>query len=285
MIVAVTQLLRASLPFALFLLAGCAVQNGAGGKIKVGLDGAELFGNEVSKFPLSDGGEGSLRVLGGRYSIKLQKYFKIIPIENAVTARVVRVDRVGGRTLVVLSKSERNCNYRTQILSIQGSEVLSWNIGECSAEPDINVAADNATFDFVQKRRTVRYLYRDMRLMHSQFATVTDTTTSVEQSSVLPKASQRLPGLPQTATSAESAGIPSKGPHYVPGLPQQAPLNSGVTSTSSPPLSSPSVLSKPAPVVVARNTSVASNARPAAPPKTFDFPVQEQKPVRIVLDN
>lgn len=216
----------------LVTLSGCAVQNGPRGQVQFGLDDAELFGQTVESFKLADGSDGRLRVLGGKYSVKLQQQLKVVPIANATLVRVVSSRQIGGRTLLVLEKSERNCAYKTQLMSIQGAEVLSWDFGDCQNRPQATAYTDQATFDFVQPRRTVRYTYRDARLVRGEFATPID----------LPAATRPSPAEPPSASLPDR-----KRPQAMAPRPAQ-----------------------PA---------------PPAPPRAMEFPTQEQKPVRIVLDD
>lgn len=248
-------------------LVGCAVQTLPGGKMQVGIDNAELLGQTLASFRLADGSEGRLRVLGGKYSIKLQKQFQVVDIARATMVRVASANEVGGRTLVVLEKSEANCNFKTHLLAIQGSEVLSWDFGDCRTQPLAAIAADQATFDFVQAQRTTRYTYRDARLTRGEFS---NTANGYAPNSAYP-----------------AAAVDASGPRYVPGpplawsSPQARPASSATAGAND----AASVASSPRKAPVAA-TSVTAAARPAALPsaKQMDFPVQEQKPVRIVLD-
>ena len=271
---------------ALALLPACAVQSGPGGKVHVGIDNAELLGQQLGKFTLADGSEGTLRVHNGRYSIKLEKYFKVISIANALSARVVRTESVGGRTLVVIEKSERNCKQKTQLYSIQGSEVLAWDFGDCTSSPVIDIGADQATFDFVQSRRTARLTYREGRLFRSEIATVasnestgvatiTDAKKAAPDNAAAKKATSPTPNPPQKplSQSTPTAAIDASSPRYVPGPPLK------VGSVEGRELNLP-VITRP----VEKKPTLSPTARPENLPKALEFPAQEQKPVRIVLD-
>lgn len=231
------------------VLSGCAVQNGPRGKVQFGLDDAEIFGQTVESFKLADGGEGKLRVLGGKYSVKLEQQLKVVPIANATLVRVVSSDQIEGRTLLVLEKSERNCAYKTQLMSIQGAEVLSWDFGDCRNRPQATTYSDQATFDFVQPRRTVRYTYRDARLVRGEFPTPTTTSAATKPSPI---------GSPSLPTPAEP------------------PAENKSSPTASARGSSPER---------ARPQTTMPRRAPPPSPKALDFPTQEQKPVRIVLDD
>lgn len=235
-----------------FALSGCAVQSGPRGQIHVGLDDAELFGQVVDSFRLPDGSEGKLRLLAGRYSVKLPRQFKVVPIANATRVRVVSTRQVGGRTLVVLEKSERNCASKTQLMSILGAEVLSWDFGDCQNQPETAADEQQALFDFVQPRRTVRYTYRDARLMRGEFPTPPSAPPELPAPADPASARRHQPGPPV------NAGTPPRRPAAAPG-------GNAATATAPP---TPRRALPPAPT-------------PAPRP---EFAAQEQKPVRIVLD-
>lgn len=260
---------------AICALAGCAVQSGSNGKVQIGIDNAELFGQEIGRFTLIDGSEGTLRTFNGQYSIKLAKYSKIVAIDRAVRARVVRVNTVADRTLVVLEKSERNCNYKTQVLSIRGAEVLTWDLGDCNTRPAINANPDAVTFDFVQPHSTARFTYHDMRIFRSDFPTAV-APPSAAASGRDPLSAARAPD----AKPATPGAMSTASPRYVPGL----PLEVASLKEANPAPANPQVAS----TVEARTDSVTPVAvrpvHPTAPlPKPLDFPVTEQKAVRIYL--
>ena len=242
---------------AVAMLAACAVQELPGGRVSVGVDDAELLGHTEATFQLADGSQARLRLYNGQYSIKLEHYLKVIPIEQAQLARMVSGYKVAGRTLLILEKSSSNCPYQTQVISIHSSEALSWDVGDCLSQPKIQVAPDQATFDFAQGDRTLRYIYKDNRLVKGDlFNPVYAGPTPV----------------------APASAEPSN--RYVPGLPLKA---DGVFAGTSTPT--------PAPTSAASATAVA--AKPAAPrpaPAVAHraaapvFAPQEQTAVRIVLD-
>jgi hypothetical protein len=264
---------RAASLVLLVVVSGCAVQTTRTGHIQVGLDNAELLGQTLASFNLSDGSEGRLRVLGGKYSVKLQRQLKVVDIPNATMVRLVSASLVDGRTLVVLEKAERNCDYKTHLLSIQGAEVLIWDFGDCRTRPITSVQADQASFDFVQPQRTTRFTYRDARLMRGDFPT-------------MPVAAPGTPPSPAAPAGPVNASLH----RYVPGPPVAASRLAGgagsyeamtgsVTggTSATPPARSPA---PPRPTAQAPRPQ----PTPPTPVKGLDFPSQEQKPVRIVLD-
>ena len=125
------------------LLTGCAMTPNGRGGVLVGIDTAELFGTPISTFRLRDGTEGTLRKdPQGKYSIKLSQAFRVVPLANAMTARVARVENVGERTVVIVETQERGCAYRYEVLAFQGTDVLQWTVGNCKDRPRVELAAD-----------------------------------------------------------------------------------------------------------------------------------------------
>lgn len=246
-------------------LAGCAVQGGQAGRpLTVGLDEAELLGQTVGSFKLADGGEGRLRLYNGRYTIKLQRHFKVLAVEQAQVAKVLAAEAVGGRTLLVVEKGTNGCPYKTQLFAIQGGEALSWDFGDCRTQPEMRFGADEATFDHVQGRRVTRFTYRDGRLLRGDF------TLPAEPPALLPPA--------QTPTQTQTQGVSPQpgGPRYVPGLP-----------VSAAPLLGTAAAAPAAPERAAATARPAATPAPAPAPRPAPAPVftsQEQKPIRIVLD-
>jgi hypothetical protein len=190
-------------------------------------------------------------------------------------ARVLSADTVGGRTLVVLEKSERNCNYKTQLLSIQGAEVLMWDFGDCNTKPVAAISPEQALFDFVQPQRTIRFTYRDSRLMRGEYPT---------------QPADPLGG----AAALSGAPVDANARRYVPGppvaaLPASAPKAADSSGAKAPAKAAPAsslALARSTTAAATPATTAAPAPRPAPPAaaKALDFPAQEQKPVRIVLD-
>jgi hypothetical protein len=240
---------------AIFLaVTGCAVQMKPNGPITIDPDYPEIFGREIGNFSLPNDQVGKLREWNGDYSIKLPKYFKVISLLNAKTARIVRSDKVGDRTVVVIEKSERQCNYITQIMSILDSSVLTWDFGDCSIQPIITTNDDSLTFDYPKGRNTVRFTYRDSRLVRSEFAGThptikSDTLAPLGASIIVPRPDRYIPSPPILV---------------MPGI-------STIATTSVVP-------------VDRKPVSPSSNTRPSTPQRPLEFPVEEQKPIRIVLD-
>ncbi len=228
------------------LFSGCAVQNAPNGHLNFSVDEAEMFGKVIGTFKLEDDSEGRLRVYNNRYSVKLQNRMRVIPLEGATFARLVTSKIINERTVVAIETSERSCPYKTQLLSIQGSEILSWSMGDCKTQPKITMGEDEATFDHLVGNLTVRLTYRDGRLLRSEFPTV-----------ALQTGPRHVPGLAVPATVARTAAKPAANATSSPSP------TSGVTKTAAP---------------------VPTAAPAPAKQLTFSNQGQEQKPVRIVLD-
>ncbi|MGK5058311.1 hypothetical protein ACQ4WY_15355 [Janthinobacterium sp. LB2P49] len=152
------------------LLTGCAMTPNGRGGVLMGLDTAELFGTPISTFRLRDGTEGTLRKdPKGKYSIKLSQAFRVVPLDNAITARVARVENVGERTVVIVETQERGCAYRYEVLAFQGTDVLQWTVGNCKDRPRVELAADakSLNIDFPNYNRLSRMIYTDSRLLNA----------------------------------------------------------------------------------------------------------------------
>ena len=134
----------ASLVLALSALAlsGCAVQQtGPRGKMSIGLDNAALLGTDHAKFKLGDDSEGTLRSLNGVYSLKLERFFRVISLGKRKDVQLERAVQIGDRTVLVLNQlDERNC-IKTAVLAIRGSEVLNWEVqpSNCRTLPTVGV--------------------------------------------------------------------------------------------------------------------------------------------------
>jgi hypothetical protein len=150
------------------LASGCAVQHTRDGKLHVSIDEAELLGTTLHVFRLADQSQGMLRRLGPDYSVKLQRYQRVIPIQKATAVAFFDARPVGGRDLLVLAKSERNCAHKTQIMAIRGAEVSGWDFGDCKTVPVVTYAGDTVYFDFAERGRPVRYTYHDGKLMRGE---------------------------------------------------------------------------------------------------------------------
>jgi hypothetical protein len=142
-------------------LSACAVKTNSRGGLVYGVDTAALFGTEIGQFPLQDGGQGTLRREGKNFSVKLSGNQRVVPLNNVDSARVARTENVGPRTVVVIETQRRNCDYRYTVLAIEGSDVLSWDLGNCRDRPAVLVQDDRSamTFDFPKGSNIERFVY------------------------------------------------------------------------------------------------------------------------------
>lgn len=233
------------------LVAGCAVQKTHRG-YEIGIDKAALMGSELAAFKLRDGSSGTLRSYARdqrspEFSVKLEKYQKVIELGTAERMRFERADAVGDRTLVVITRYERDC-VRTSLLALKDSEVLAWTLNhqDCRSEPVPSVEGDRLYLSY----GPVRFVY--------QAGNVTK---------------QSAP-LPQPSAASRPASVD-------PRLPVPAPklgANAGVLSADTPTPRSPATR----PTKVERRPP--ASPAPAASTRPLDFPQEQQKPVRIILD-
>lgn len=174
----VSRSLILRLATALLLLAGlsaCAVKTNSRGNLVYGVDTAALFGTEIGQFPLQDGGTGTLRREGKNFSVKLSGNQRVVPLNNVESARIARTENVGARTVVVIETQRRNCDYRYTVLAIQGSDVLSWDLGNCRDRPAVLVQDDRSalTIDFPKGSKIERFVYtQDGRMRRGDVKTV-----------------------------------------------------------------------------------------------------------------
>ena len=260
------------------LLTGCAMTPNGRGGVLVGLDTAELFGTPISTFRLRDGTEGTLRKdPQGKYSIKLSQAFRVVPLANAMTARVARVENVGERTVVIVETQERGCAYRYEVLAFQGTDVLQWTVGNCKDRPRVELAADakSLNIDFPNYNRLSRMIYTDNRLLNASVAVPPGVDTRAQ-----PFADDAL-----RATGPVIATLPGSGGgsgRVIPAPPAAAPApatapKAGSRASARPrrqetPARAPAAISLPAPR--------AAGAAAAAP---MIFQAEEIKPVVIDL--
>ncbi|SEO17138.1 hypothetical protein SAMN05428959_105136 [Duganella sp. CF517] len=152
-------------------LGGCAVQSNGKGGILVGVDNAQLFGTTVGTFQVKSGAEGTLRRApnNGAFSVKLSGSMRVVPLPNAQSARIARVLDMGTRTVVVIETQERACPFKYQVLSIEGSDVLQWGIGNCGDRPRVEAAEGGQAlyFDFAANGRLQRNIYIDGRMLNA----------------------------------------------------------------------------------------------------------------------
>lgn len=201
-------------------LSACAVKTNSRGGLVYGVDTAVLFGTEIGQFPLQDGGLGTLRREGKNFSVKLSGNQRVVPLNNVDSARIARTENVGPRTVVVIETQRRNCDYRYAVLAIEGSDVLSWDLGNCRDRPAVLVQDDRSalTFDFPKGSNIERFVYtQDGRMRRGDVKTVAGLNPRAKpfaDESLYPPGYQesvRVHGVfPPPAAPAAKAGKPGK---------------------------------------------------------------------------
>ena len=244
------------------LLTGCAMTPNGRGGVLMGLDTAELFGTPISTFRLRDGTEGTLRKdPQGKYSIKLSQAFRVVPLANAITARVARVENVGARTVVIVETQERGCAYRYEVLAFQGTDVLQWTVGNCKDRPRVELAADakSLNIDFPNYNRLSRMIYTDNRLLNASVAVPPGVDTRAQ-----PFADDAL-----RATGPVISSVPgSDSGRVIPAPPAAAPAPAAAPKAGSRASARPRRQETPAraaPAAISLPAPRAAAAAPAAP--------------------
>ncbi|MGK5024781.1 hypothetical protein [Janthinobacterium sp. RB2R34] len=256
------------------LLTGCAMQPNGRGGVLMGLDTAELFGTPLSTFKLRDGTEGTLRKdPQGKFSIKLSQAFRVVPLANAITARVARVENVGERTVVIVETQERGCAYRYEVLAFQGTDVLQWTIGNCKDRPRVELAADGKSLniDFPNYNRLSRQIYTDSRLLNTSVPVPPGVDTRM-----VPFADDALRG---TAAAIVSTPIGEVAGRVIPAPPASAPVAAPKATTRS----TATARRQETPAKAASSLPAPRMATPAPAAAPMIFQAEEIKPVVIDL--
>ncbi|QYG05051.1 hypothetical protein [Janthinobacterium sp. PAMC25594] len=261
------------------LLTGCAMTPNGRGCVMVGLDTAELFGTPLSTFRLRDGTEGTLRKdPQGKYSIKLSQAFRVVPLANAITARVARVENVGERTVVIVETQERGCAYRYEVLAFQGTDVLQWTVGNCKDRPRVELAADakSLNIDFPNYNRLSRMIYTDNRLLNASVAVPPGVDTRAQ-----PFADDAL-----RATGPVIATVPGSGGdsgRVIPAPPAAAPAPAATPKAGSRASAKARRQETPARAATPAISLPAARSAAAVPAAPMIFQAEEIKPVVIDL--
>ncbi|SIP96947.1 hypothetical protein SAMN05880566_101282 [Janthinobacterium sp. TND4EL3] len=261
------------------LLTGCAMTPNGRGGVMVGLDTAELFGTPISTFRLRDGTEGTLRKdPQGKYSIKLSQAFRVVPLANAITARVARVENVGERTVVIVETQERSCAYRYEVLAFQGTDVLQWTVGNCNDRPRVELAADGKSLniDFPNYNRLSRMIYTDNRLLNASVAVPPGVDTRAQ-----PFADDALRGTGPAIATLPGSGSDSG--RVIPAPPAAAPVPAAAPKAGSRASAKPRRQETPARAAAPAISLPAPRSAAAAPAAPMIFHAEEIKPVVIDL--
>lgn len=262
------------------LLTGCAMQPNGRGGVLMSVDTAELFGTPISTFKLRDGTEGTLRKdTQGKYSIKLSQAFRVVPLANAITARVARVEHVGERTVVIVETQERGCAYRYEVLAFQGTDVLQWTIGNCKDRPRVELATDakSLNIDFPNYNQLSRQIYTDNRLLNTSVPVPPGVNTRL-----VPFADDALRGTGPVISNLPAGDGPGR---VIPAPPASAPAPvaapKAVTRSTVKSRRQDTPAKAAAPAAISLPLPRAAAPAPAAAPMIFQ--AEEIKPVVIDL--
>ena len=252
------------LALALVLLgSGCAVKQDANKRTVFSLDQAAVLGTERARFKLQDGSEGSLRSMGDDYSLKLEKFYKVIPLGKARQMQLQPVYQINGRTVLVINLQNTSGCVKTTVLSIQGSQVLNWLItpNDCKSVPALAANDQQLQLSYSGSR----YLYENGRLVEEKPVEV-----------AAPPPTQ--PGNdPVRNTPRENSRAAS---------PVETPSRSARSAARTPASqSAPAPTPTPAAPRQAGRTNPQNVATSTAPPELrFSRSAEEQKPVVINLE-
>ena len=264
----------ASLVLALSALAlsGCAVQQtGPRGKMSIGLDNAALLGTDHAKFKLGDDSEGTLRSLNGVYSLKLERFFRVISLGKRKDVQLERAVQIGDRTVLVLNQlDERNC-IKTAVLAIRGSEVLNWEVqpSNCRTLPTVGVMDGRLVLLYADHA----FVYDNSKLTKVKLPPQPPVPSAAQQAAPEPTPPSRQP-----RQSPQKADKPST---------RSNPTRAAAANPSAPATSSSNRSSNGATASTATPTAAASNrpSRPSSPPPlVFGSASAEEKPVVIHLE-
>lgn len=264
----------ASLVLALSALAlsGCAVQQtGPRGKMSIGLDNAALLGTDHAKFKLGDDSEGTLRSLNGVYSLKLERFFRVISLGKRKDVQLERAVQIGDRTVLVLNQlDERNC-IKTAVLAIRGSEVLNWEVqpSNCRTLPTVGVMDGRLVLLYADHA----FVYDNSKLTKVKLSPQPPVPSAAQQAAPEPTPPSRQPRQsPQKTDKPSTRSNPTRAAAANPSTPATPSSNRSSNGATAP---------------TATPTAAASNrpSRPSSPPPlVFSSASAEEKPVVIHLE-
>ena len=264
----------ASLVLALSALAlsGCAVQQtGPRGKMSIGLDNAALLGTDHAKFKLGDDSEGTLRSLNGVYSLKLERFFRVISLGKRKDVQLERAVQIGDRTVLVLNQlDERNC-IKTAVLAIRGSEVLNWEVqpSNCRTLPTVGVMDGRLVLLYADHA----FVYDSSKLTKVKLPPQPPVPSAAQQAAPEPTPPSRQPRQSPQKTDKPST--------------RSNPTRAAAANPSAPTTPSSNRSSNGATASTATPAAAASNrpSRPSSPPPlVFGSASAEEKPVVIHLE-
>lgn len=158
------------------LNAGCAINVTPWGHVNFGFDNAQLYGKTESSFMLPDGGSVTLRKLNNDYSLKIDRYFRVVSIGPGIKAKILSTSKVGDYSLVWVEKQMGNCVnrclYSTVLIAIKGFEVKVWEINGEDDVPYITVTPTAAAIDVpgvTSSAKSKRYVFSEGQLYNQGF--------------------------------------------------------------------------------------------------------------------
>lgn len=293
------KFIRILVTFGSFMLAGCAMEQ-RGSHLHFRTDLAE-FGEVVDRFQLADGSEGKLRRdFTGKYSIKLSKYLKVIPLTRSPgMARIVYSGQVRHQTAVLIETSSNDCKHGYQLYAFVGNDVSTWEVGNCTVPARVFAEEDRLFIDFERGTNVRRYMFADNKLNSANLpasairpveARVAD---SAEKRKKAATASDETQGLGQTTASGNTAYEPAEEDTNQAVQDEIGPSNSGTSDAKkgrhipSLPIASgnsssaPGAKSPPEPSLSKNQQAKRKNARPVIPDLVFGE--REEKPARVIV--
>lgn len=248
-------------------VSGCAVKQDANKRTVISLDHAALLGTERARFQLQDGAEGSLRSMGDEYSLKLEKFSKVIPLGRAQQMQMQPVYQINGRTVLVINMQHTSGCVKTTLLSIQDSQVFHWLItpSDCKSVPALAANEQRLQLSYSGSR----YVYENGQLIEEKpFEVETPKPPSSNDGSRNPPRNNAR-AVPSAEASKRANRSAAKTPAaQTPQLPTAA-----LPPTTAPPVRQASRASIP---------NVASTTQP--PDLRFSRSAEAQKPVIINLE-
>ena len=235
----------ASLSLAVLATTGCAVSQDAKNGTRFALDTAAILGTELARFTLTDNSEGTFRKLGDVYSLKLEKFQKVISLGKARQGRLDRGFQIDGRTVLVIHLQTNDGCIKTQLLSIRDSQALQWQVtpSDCKSIPTVALINNQLVLSYSGSR----FVYAGGQLAEEK---ITEQATTRMPSRPAPAAQE-----PRVARKTPSRPTPSAA----------APAAPATPSNTSAQAARPS-------------------APTAVPELRFSRSMQEQKPTVITLE-
>lgn len=278
-------------------LSACAVKTNSRGNLVYSVDTAALFGTEIGQFPLQDGGQGTLRREGKNFSVKLSGNQRVVPLNNVESARIARTENIGSRTVVVIETQRRNCDYRYTVLAIEGSDVLSWDVGNCRDRPVVLAQDDRGalTFDFPKGAAIERFVYtQDGRMRRGNVKAVAGLNPRAKpfaDETLYPPGYQdslsRYGVYPPPEAPAAKSGKPGRsakpGAASKPGAATQAGRNAGQNSAAAAPAIPGAPSSARPDATPAATGGSRASASASRTPSQLELPDEEITSTRIDL--